>query len=269
MGRQILSCFLLFLLLFSMPACKGRFFRASSGSMEATIRVGEKFFVSRNDKFERNDIVVFNYYGNDYQSPRDENGNFSQHWEKRVFRLIALSGDSLNITGGDVFVNGKHVPMSATAITEYEIYSVGHIAELDAMDPEKGSMVMKAGDTIIYQATLTTQEAEEYKKRNRSITKFRKKLVEVTLQDTFYAKASEAGRWSSDNYGPLRIPVPGDTILVNPINYKFFHNIPGIIMGKNIVKEKLYFVMGENRHMAEDSRFIGLISHSNMYGVVK
>jgi signal peptidase I len=269
MSRQLLSGFLLFPLLFFLSACKGRFFRASSGSMEATIMVGEKFYVTETDKFERNDIVVFNYYGNDYQSPRDENGNFSQHWEKRVFRLIALSGDSLNITGGDVFVNGKYLPMSETAITDYEIHSVGHIAELDTMDPEKGRMVMKVDDTIVYQATLTTQETEEYKERNRSITKLRKRQDDVILQDTLYAKTSAAGRWSSDNYGPLRIPGPGDAILVDPINYKFYHNIPGVEMGKNIVKEKLYFLMGENRHMAEDSRFIGLISHSNMYGVVK
>src|SRR5687768_7551253 len=93
------------ILIFLMVACKGRSFRAGSNSMESTIIVGDHFYVTRSSHFERNDIVVFNYYGNDYSAPPDEFGKFEQHWEKRVFRLIAFSGDSLEIKDGEVIVN--------------------------------------------------------------------------------------------------------------------------------------------------------------------
>ena len=76
-------------------------------------------------------------------------------------------------------------------------------------------------------------------------------------------------KWSSDNYGPLVIPNTGNTVIVDSINYKLYHNIPGIRMGKNTIEESLYFVLGDNRHGAQDSRFIGFIPHSNMYGIVK
>jgi signal peptidase I len=48
-----------------------------------------------------------------------------------------------------------------------------------------------------------------------------------------------------------------------------YQHIPGIAFGKNIIKEKLYFVMGDNRHRSQDSRYIGFIPHSNMNGIVK
>ncbi|HKC36685.1 MAG TPA: S26 family signal peptidase, partial [Chitinophagaceae bacterium] len=88
-------------------------------------------------------------------------------------------------------------------------------------------------------------------------------------EDTFLARPATTLLWTVDNYGPLYIPLPGDTIHVTNANYKLYKNIPGIQLGKNILKEKLYFVMGDNRHRAEDSRYIGFIPHSNMYGIVK
>ena len=54
-----------------------------------------------------------------------------------------------------------------------------------------------------------------------------------------------------------------DSSHVNEINYRLYHNIPGVHLGLNAIKEKLYFLMGDNRHHADDSRFIGLISHPN------
>ena len=53
------------------------------------------------------------------------------------------------------------------------------------------------------------------------------------------------------------------------MNYKLYHAIPGIKMGTNKIQEQLYFVLGDNRHMSMDSRYIGFLAHSNMYGIVK
>ena len=91
----------------------------------------------------------------------------------------------------------------------------------------------------------------------------------MLFDDSIYARASQKGSWTSDNFGPLKIPSPGETIIVDSVTFKLYHNIPGIKAGKNLLQEKLYFVLGDNRYGAEDSRFIGLIAHSKMYGVVK
>src|SRR6185436_15999 len=102
---------LLILLLVITISCKHRFFRAASGSMEETIKPGDNFAVTITDKFERNDIVVFDYYGPDYSTMDPETREMKLRWERRIFRLIAYSGDSVQIVNGDLFVNNRHVPM--------------------------------------------------------------------------------------------------------------------------------------------------------------
>ena len=258
----------LIIVLFSFFSCKERIFRAPSGGMERTIMAGDVFEVTPADKFERNDIVVFNYFGPDYTEGADEDGKYPMHHEKRMYRLIAYSGDSLEIRDGEVFLNSRHVPLPPKAVMKYEVVSKGHIDEFDEKDPYINTTT-KTGDTISYIVDLTTEQAFDYRQSKPAIISVRKKSPDSRVDDTSYARASVAGQWTSDNYGPLRIPSPGETIYCDKVNFKFYHNIPGIKTGKFLLKEKLYFVLGDNRHGAEDSRFIGLVPHSKMYGVVK
>jgi signal peptidase I len=260
-----LSFFLIFLFLLS---CRGRYYRIPSACMEETIMAGEQFFVTSADKFERNDIVVFNYFGPDYSSPDEETGTYNLHWEKRIFRLIAYSADSLEIKDGEVFVNSRHIALPPKAKLRYEVVSKVPIEEFDEKYPFAGA-VSKSGDTYGYDVDLTVEQAFIYEQRKPAIVSVKRKFPEPVANDTMYARASQNGKWSSAYFGPLRIPSPGETIDVDSVNYKLYHNIPGIKAGKNLLQEKLYFVLGDNRYAAEDSRFIGLISHSKMYGVVK
>lgn len=250
-----------------LVACKHRFFRMPSGSMENTLMTGQSFYVQPAAKFERNDIVVFDYYGNDYSSPEEEPGKFRQHWEKRVCRLIACSGDLVAIKDGEVEINNRRTPLPLLAKMPYEIRSATAIDELD-QDPLT-THEQTYRDTIIYIVPLTREQVEDYRKRKPAIGSVQRKPANAYLSDTSFAKLTAENNWNQDNYGPLRLPSPGETIIVTRENYKLYKNIPGIQMGHYKIKEKLYFVLGDNRHYAEDSRFIGLISHSNMYGIVK
>jgi signal peptidase I len=235
--------------------------------MEGTIMVGQRFYVTPTKNFHRNDIVVFDYVGEDYGSINDETGKYNLKEEKRVFRLLAISGDVLEIKKGEVYVNNIHIPLPSTAKIEYEVDSRTPVEELEKKDPAFNS-VINDHDTLKYFVQLTITEARGYEGRP-GILGVKKNHPEINIADTFYAKASSEGLWSSDYYGPLNILSPGDTILVNEVNFKLFHNIPSIKQGLNILKEKLYFVMGDNRHASEDSRFIGFIPQSKMYGIVK
>jgi signal peptidase I len=249
-------------------SCKQRVYRHPSRSMENTIMMGQHFYVSASDHFERNDIVVFDYFGRDFSSPLEEPGQYKMHWEKRVFRIIALSGDSIEVTEGEVFVNRRHIALPRLAKLLYQVKSTVEIddfAETDlysAPEPEAGSI-------LAYLVPLTQGEAEDYRKRKPAIVSVERKFVEFAENDTSLAKSSDKDKWSVDYYGPLKIPSPGEDIIVDDDNYKLYKNIPGIHPGQNTVKEKLYFVLGDNRDGAEDSRFTGFISHSKMNGVVK
>jgi signal peptidase I len=255
-----------------LAGCKGKLYRAASASMETTIKTGETFYVSRTNSFKRNDIAVFDYYGNDYSSPPDENMHFKMHWEKRIYRLIALSGDSLQIKNAEVFVNKKHISEEPTLLNEYSISAKAYIDDLPERNSEYGlgSVKERFGDTIKYRVLLTRQEVDKYELRKQVVISIKKFISPAGgLNDDKLARPAANLLWTVDNYGPLYIPKTGDTINVSEENYLLYGNIPGIQMGKNVIKENLYFAMGDNRHRADDSRYIGLITHSKMVGIVK
>jgi signal peptidase I len=258
----------LFIVLFLSFSCKQRFYRAASGSMEETLMVGQTFRVIMSDKFERNDIAVFDYFGPDYNKTDEETGSYKMSWAKRIYRLIAYSGDSVEIKEGEVFVNGRHLAMPPKGKLRYEVYAKGHIEEFDQQDPYL-SKTIKTGDTIGYDVELTPERAYDYERNKPFVISVKRIVPDLYVNDTSYARASGTGKWNSDNYGPFKIPSPGDNILIDQDNFKFYSNIPDIKMGMNVIKEKLYFLLGDNRYGAEDCRFIGLIAHSKMYGVVK
>jgi signal peptidase I len=84
--------------------------------------------------------------------------------------------------------------------------------------------------------------------------------------------------WNIDNFGPIQIPKKGETIKIDSKLYALYevvlnaedpnHDVP--IMDEIIehtVQEDWFFVLGENRHNAFDSRYIGFISSKQIVGV--
>ncbi|MDP4262786.1 MAG: S26 family signal peptidase [Bacteroidota bacterium] len=266
---KIHRTYLIILPLVFFISCKGHVYRTPTASMENTLMRDKSFYVTPANDFRKNDIVVFNYVGLDYVTKDKKTGQFIPNEHKRIYRLIAWSGDTLYIKDGEVFINGRHIPMPPKAKTDYEVFSKVHIDEFEQNQDPYSSDIKQNGDTLVYTESLTGEQVFDYEQRKPAILAVKRKVYPVNMNDTDYARASAAGTWSADYYGPLRIPSPGDAIFVDSINFKLYHNIPGILPGKNIIKEKLYFVLGDNRHAAEDSRYIGLVSQSKMYGIVK
>lgn len=265
--QQRLKNLILYGVVSILLSCGGRYYKNSSSSMSETIKQGERFYVKKTSQFKRNDIVVFNYYGNDYSSQPNEYGEWRQHWEKRVFRLIAMSGDVIEIRKGNLFVNNKEIKPLPTQLDEYVITAIEPIQDFPEREiPEQ--IISQNSNSIVYSVQLTSAQAETFLKRKPEIVTVNKVIREYPEYDTVLCKPFDTCRWSIDNYGPLTIPSPGETININSGNLKLYKNIADISTGAIRITEVLYFLLGDNRHGAEDSRYIGLISHSNMYGVV-
>ncbi len=237
--------------------------------MEETILRDETFYVSKTDRFERDEIVVFKIYTDNYAAIDEQNGTYQKEWQQWFKRLIAFSGDSIFIKDGDVFVNNRRMPDPPLSLSEYDLLSRFEIDDFPERDEYQVRLQEKRGDTFHFVATLTKEQAENYSKRKPAIYSVIKKVVEYEPMDTSVVRPCHGCQWTVDNFGPLKIPAPGDTISVDRNNYNLFRNIPGIQMGKFVIKEKLYFVMGDNRHYSMDSRHTGYISHSKMIGIVK
>lgn len=250
-----------------IPSCKGQTYRSPSGAMENTIMVGETFTMTPADEFKNNDIVVFRLWTRPvFHRPGEDSTKY--RWEDRVFRLVAQSGDVMTIKDRDLYVNDKLIPLPLTAKADYEILTKGYI-EFPGKNEYDVSMVGRyGGDTLIYYAMATVSEIESYK--NPNIVRIRKRIgTDRGAGQIMPAKPSADLLWTTDYYGPLSIPSPGETITIDEDNYVLYQNLPDVQKGQYIIKEKLYFTMGDNRHQAMDSRYIGFISYSNMKGIVK
>jgi signal peptidase I len=239
--------------------------------MSETIKQGERFYVSKTKSFKHNDLVVFHYYGNDYSSPVDyETGQWKQHWEERVFRLVAMSGDNIQIRNDTVILNGKTLPFPEGARLSYRISARSDISALlpeEEYLPDVYNSLNR--DTITCSSLITQQYAESLQKNEEVYSVVRNFPSYEGVADSAFARNGETDKWNPVNYGPLYIPKPGETIVITDINRKLYRSITDTADGPFVVKEKLYFVLGDNRHAAQDSRYIGFISHSNIFGVVK
>jgi len=169
---RIVSLFFFFIALCS---CKGGVYRAPSNSMAETIREGETFYIRSANQFNRNDIVAFNYYGDDYRATPDENGHFQKRWEKRFCRLIAVSGDSLQIRNDTVYLNGRALAFPPGAKLKYRVYASSFIDDemMTLDDHNQLGPAQSLNNQIIYQLALSRDQLAALKKKYSEIIKIK------------------------------------------------------------------------------------------------
>jgi signal peptidase I len=91
------------------------------------------------------------------------------------------------------------------------------------------------------------------------------------------------GAGNRDNYGPVYVPAEGDTLYYGKVNTDIIRNVVELanhnfhiiggkmyIDGKStdyyIVEQDHYFMMGDNRHNSEDSRYWGFVPYDLVLG---
>src|SRR5205085_1448062 len=97
--------------------------KVPTGSMQNTITVGDhllvnKFIFAPGPRFpflpqreiKRGDIIVFKYPGNPFDPERDKQEDNIPYKVNYVKRVIGLPGDSVEVKGLRVFINGQPLP---------------------------------------------------------------------------------------------------------------------------------------------------------------
>ena len=95
---------------------------------------------------------------------------------------------------------------------------------------------------------------------------------------------SEALGWTVDNYGPIHIPAAGEELALTPENLPFYSRVIVAYEGNALevrdgrifingeetsrykVKQNYYWMMGDNRHNSQDSRFWGFVPEDHIVG---
>ncbi|WP_438945105.1 signal peptidase I, partial [Sediminibacterium sp.] len=136
-------------------------------------------------------------------------------------------------------------------------------------------------DSKTYIFHITSAEAEKVKKYPGVVSVV--KYVDTNV-GMFFPNDEANFPWTLDNYGPLTIPQKGKAIALAPNNIALYRRlitvyeqntleekngqyiINGQITNQYIPKYNYYWMMGDNRHRSQDSRFWGFVPETHIVG---
>ncbi|HEX8563016.1 MAG TPA: signal peptidase I [Flavobacterium sp.] len=239
-------------------------------------------------KVERNDIVVFNWpvdtvykffdrSGRHADKPADKRSNY-------VKRCVGIPGDSISIKDGILINNGKPLEFPDRAKPQYS-YAVTFdgktpvdlqalFFEMDIID---GGRFNESQDTLFIRA-LTQDGALKLKSMPGIVSVTRN--IETATEPVF----PQIGRGNRDNMGPIYVPQQGKTVALTPESLPYYTRIiteyenntlqvtgneirvNGKVATTYTFKQNYYWMMGDNRHNSEDSRYWGYVPEDHIVG---
>jgi signal peptidase I len=214
--------------------------------------------------------------------PMDKTDNY-------IKRCVGVPGDLLQVKGGSLFINGKPAFIPPGSQSDYTVVTNGTPLTEDFMKNELGIDMENPGDqlpaasnqpnTIVINMTHAEMEKVNQQPNVRSVTPFNDNMLGQTFPNDVPNYP-----WSVDNYGPLVIPKKGDVLPLNPQTIALYrrliityeHNTLDEANGKYILNGKevtsyttklnYYWMMGDNRHRSQDSRYWGFVPETHIVG---
>lgn len=239
-------------------------------------------------KIKQNDIVVFSWpvdtveyffqkTNKKIRKPIDKKSNY-------VKRCVGIAGDSLEIRNGFVYINGKKniLPDRAKLQFYYDVNTGGKPISANILRNRyhvREGASLQDGNYIL---NLASDDAKLLK-NNPTVKSLTRKFSPKGEKENVFPNVKTLN-WNKDNFGPIYIPEKGKTVALNKESLPFYKQIiveyeknslqvkgdEIFINGKPSIaytfQQNYYWMMGDNRHNSEDSRYWGYVPFDHVVG---
>lgn len=205
--------------------------------------------------------------------------------ENYIKRCVGIAGDTLQIKQQEVYINGEKQDLPPESETYYTVDTKGQSMDEDSMkrtyniDINNNDEVRSTGSPNQYDMLLT------WEAHNRMVANgFAKNIApDIDSQQSVFPY-SPYEPWSRDNYGPIWIPAKGAKLTLTAQNYPIYervirvyeHNdfyqrdgkfwLNGQPVTQYTFQMNYYWMMGDNRHGSQDSRYWGFVPEDHVVG---
>ena len=239
-------------------------------------------------KIKQNDIVVFSWpvdtveqffkrTNRRIRKPIDKKSNY-------VKRCVGIAGDSLEIRDGYVYINGKknELPERAKLQFYYDVNTGGtqlSVKSLRSRYHVREGRRLQDGNYVL---NLASDDARLLK-NNPSVKVMQRKISPKGESENVFPNVRSLN-WNKDNFGPVYVPKKDATVALNVESLPFYKQIiveyeknklevkdgKILVNGQEVdnytFRQDYFWMMGDNRHNSEDSRYWGFVPADHIVG---